>query len=117
MASEDTLLRTLLIVIAVILVIPFFMMVIVTPMIGLWGWGHMWNGGMWGGTGATWMWFLMWLVPLAVILGIGYLLSKTIRRPADQETDPALEELRLAYAQGEITDEEYEERRDRLDRN
>ncbi|WP_425493682.1 SHOCT domain-containing protein [Natronocalculus amylovorans] len=117
MDSDDTLLRTLLIVIAVILLIPFLMMVFMMPMVGVWGGGHMWNSGMWDGTGATWMWFLMWLVPLAVLLGIGYLLYRVVHRSTDQETDPALEQLRLSYAQGKLSDEEYEERLNRLDRD
>ncbi len=114
MASEDTLLRTLLIVIAVILIVPFLMMAIMMPVMGMWGWGHMWNGGMWDGTGATWMWLLMWLLPLALVIGLGYLLYRGIRRPLSRETDPALEELRIAYAKGELSEEEYETRRERL---
>jgi putative membrane protein len=30
--------------------------------------------------------------------------------------DPAIEELRHAYARGDLTDEEYESRRERLER-
>jgi putative membrane protein len=29
-------------------------------------------------------------------------------------TDPALEELRMAYARGDLSEEEFEERRERL---
>lgn len=116
MSSEDTLLRTLLVVIAAILLVPFLMMVFMMPMMGMWGWGHMWDGGMWNGTGATWMWLLMWLIGLAIVVGLGYLLYRAIRRPADRGTDTALEELRIAYARGELSDEEFEERRERLQR-
>jgi len=76
----------------------------------------MWNGGMWDGTGATWMWLLMVSIPLLVILAVGYLLYSTVRQSSAERTDPALEELRTAYARGDLTDEEFEERRERLRR-
>lgn len=116
MATDDSLVRTLLIVIAAILLLPVLMMALAMPLMGVWGGGHMWNGGMWDGTGATWMWLLMSIVPLLVILGIGYLLYTAVRQSDDQRTDPALEELRAAYARGDLTDEEFEERRERLRR-
>lgn len=81
------------------------------PMMGLWGWGHMWNG-----TGTSWMWITMSIVPLLVILGVGYLLYNGIRQSGTQRTDPALEELRAAYARGDLSDEEFEKRRERLQR-
>ncbi|WP_126664287.1 SHOCT domain-containing protein [Haloterrigena salifodinae] len=117
MATDESLIRTLLIVIAAILLIPALMMALVMPMMGVWGGGHMWNGGMWGGTGATWMWLLMSIVPLLVILGLGYLLYSAVRQSGSRRTDPALEELRTAYARGDLTDEEFEERRERLRRD
>jgi putative membrane protein len=116
MSSEDTLLRTLLVVIAAILLVPILMMVFMMPMMGMWGWGHMWDGGMWNGTGAAWMWLLMWLIGLTIVGGLGYLLYRAIRHPSDRGTDTALEELRIAYARGELSDEEFEERRERLQR-
>lgn len=114
MASEDTFLRTVLIIIAAILLIPVLMMVFMMPMMGIWGWGHAWNGGMWNGTGATWMWLVMWGVMIAIVAGLGYLIYRAIRRQPARETDAALEELRLAYARGDLSDEEFEERRERL---
>lgn len=117
MATNDSFVRTLLIIIAAILLLPFLMMVLALPLMGLWGGGHMWNGGMWGGTGATWMWVAMSILPLLVLLGIGYLLYSVVRRPDEGRTDPALEELRTAYARGDLSDEEFEERRERLRRN
>ena len=116
MATDESLIRTLLIVIAVILLLPVLMMAFAMPMMGVWGGGPMWNGGMWDGTGATWMWLLMSIVPLLVILGLGYLLYNAISRSGTRGTDPALEELRAAYARGDLTDEEFEQRRKRLRR-
>lgn len=117
MATDDSFTRTLLIVIAAILLVPVVMMVAMMPMMGLWGWGHMWGGGAWNGSGGTWMWVLMSLIPLLVILGIGYLLYSAIRRSGTRQSDAAFEELRLAYARGDLSDEEFEERRERLQRD
>lgn len=114
MATDDTLLRTLLIVVTAIFLAPFLVMAVMIPAMGLWGAGHMWGGGMWNGAGATEAWLLMWLVALTIVLGLGYLLFRVVRSPDDRETDPALEELRMAYARGDLSDEEFEERRDRL---
>lgn len=114
MATDDSLIRTLLFVILAILLLPVLMMAFAMPLMGIWGGGHMWNGGAWGGTGATWMWVLMAAIPILVVLGLGYLLYGAIRRSSGQRTDPALEELRAAYARGDLTDEEFERRRERL---
>ncbi|MBZ6496845.1 SHOCT domain-containing protein [Natrinema longum] len=116
MATDESLIRTLVVVIAVILLLPVLMMALAMPMMGVWGGGHMWRGGMWGGTGATWMWLLMSIVPLLVLLGLGYLLYRAVRGSGGRRTDPALEELRTAYARGDLTDEEFESRRERLRR-
>lgn len=116
MSTTDPLVRTLLIVVAVLLLVPFLLMTFMIPLMGLWGWGHAWNGGVWGGAGTTWMSLLMWLVVLSIVGGLGYLLYRAIHRPLEGETDPAIEELRIAYARGELSDEEYEERRERLQR-
>jgi putative membrane protein len=58
----------------------------------------------------------MWLVMLAIVGGLGYLIYRTIRRHPERETDTALEEVRVAYARGNLSDEEFEERRERLQR-
>ncbi|UTF54896.1 SHOCT domain-containing protein [Natronosalvus rutilus] len=116
MATDDSLTRTLLIVIAAILLVPVVMMVAMMPMMGLWGWGNMWGGGAWNGAGGTWMWILMSIVPLLVILGIGYLLYSAIRQSSTRQSDAAIEGLRSAYARGDLSDEEFEERRERLQR-
>lgn len=112
MPNNEPLLRTLLIIIAIVLLIPFLMMIVAWPMMGMWGGSHMWNGT----AGASWLWLLMRLIPLLAVLGVGYLLYKAILRTNDQAKDTALEELRLAYARGDLSSEEFEERLDRLKR-
>lgn len=114
MATENDLLRVVLAVLAVIVLAPVLMMLFMMPMMGMWG-GPLVDGGMMT-SGATWLWALMWLVPLAVVVGIGYLVYRVVRPASGGGTDPAVEELRLAYARGDLTDEEFEERRDRLRR-
>ena len=116
MAENNDLVRLLVLIVAVVLLLPVLMMVFAWPMMGMWGGGHMWNGGMWNGTGASGLWFVMWLVPLLILLGGGYLLYRAVTRTGSEATDAALEELRLAYARGELSDEEFEQRRERLRR-
>jgi putative membrane protein len=52
---------------------------------------------------------------LLLLLGGSYFV---VRRLLDQREsrDPALEELRRTYARGELSDEEYETRKNRLER-
>ncbi|MFC4451176.1 SHOCT domain-containing protein [Halorussus aquaticus] len=98
-------------ILLVILFVPLLMMTFAMPMMGMMGW---WNGGglrtgfspLWG-TG-------MMVLFLVVLLGIGYLLYRAIVRGGVRDYDPALEELRTAYARGELSDEEYEQRLNRL---
>ncbi len=111
MASTDSLVRTMLIVILGLLLLPLLAMALMIPMMGLWGGGHMWNG-MW--TGGGWMWLLMALIPLVVLLGVSYLLYSVTREPDEQQPDPAVQELRSAYARGDLTEEEFEKRLERL---
>jgi putative membrane protein len=81
---------------------------------------HGW--GTWGGGGATaapgWVLLaslLSRLFVVAAVVGVGYLLYRAIAGNAD-ERDDALAELRLAYARGDLSDEEFERRRERLRR-
>ena len=112
MASNDSVIQVILIVIALILLLPVLMMAFAWPMMGMWDGGHMWG---WEGEPVSiWGMMLMWLVPLAVLLAVGYLLYRGIVRSEAQSGDSALEELRLAYARGDLTDEEFETRRTRL---
>lgn len=102
-----------LLILAVIILLPLFTM-------GFGFGGMMGYGGMMGWEGTTSGWWplvglLVQLVFLIAVLGGGYLLFR--RMTASQSSrDPAIDELRTAYARGELTDEEYEARRERLER-
>ncbi|AGB15008.1 putative membrane protein [Halovivax ruber XH-70] len=98
---------------------------IVLPTFGMWG-GMMGSGpmmdGVWGdhmwGTGpSAWMFIIgigMQLLFLALVIGALYLGYQAL--PGQEEsTDPALDELRSAYARGDLSDEEYERRLERLE--
>lgn len=117
---SDSLLRLVLIVVALVVLLPFLLMALMMPMMGfMGGWGGMMGswGGMMGGTGyGIWGWGMM-LLWFLVLAGVGYVVYRAISRTAPASTDAALEELRLQYARGELTDEEFEERRARLSRN
>jgi putative membrane protein len=80
----------------------------------------MWGSGMWGGgTMPGWMFvvgIVMQLLFLAAIVGGGYLVYRAVVG-SGRDSDQAFEELRLAYARGELTDEEYEQRRATLERD
>ncbi|OLZ42481.1 hypothetical protein A6E15_16595 [Natrinema saccharevitans] len=117
--TSDTRLATIVLVaIAVLVVLPTafmgFGMMRAGPMMGG-TWGHgMWNGG----TAPGWLPLvavLMQLLFVAAVVGGGYLLYRAIA--GGDDTDRALEELRLAYARGDLSDEEYEQRRDALERD
>ncbi|WP_227356058.1 SHOCT domain-containing protein [Haladaptatus salinisoli] len=112
--ETDSVLRTVLIVLAFILLFPMLMMVFAVPMMGMMGW--------WGGAGAqvgiSPLWGVgMMLLFLLILAGLGYLLFKSIADGSLSSQDRALEELRVAYARGELTDDEYEQRRDALRRS
>ncbi|WP_418282668.1 SHOCT domain-containing protein [Halorubrum sp. DTA98] len=116
MSSSDRLDATtiVLLLLVVIVLFPLFTM-------GFGFGGMMGSGGMmgWGGTTSGW-WPLVGLIAqlvfLLVLLGGGYLI---FRRMTDAQSshDPALEELRMAYARGDLTEEEFESRRETLERS
>lgn len=76
-------------------------------------------GGM-GGFGTGWSVFgiLSQLGFLLLLVGGGYLLYRALVADEDANylgtSDTAMEELRLAYARGDLSDDEYETRRKRL---
>jgi putative membrane protein len=110
--TSDGLLRIVLIVLAVIVLFPLLMMVFAMGMMGWW-----WGGGMAGGLSPLWGIGMM-LVWLVVLVGIGYLLYRGLVGGVGSSltSDRALEELRVAYARGDLSDEEFEERRAKLTR-
>lgn len=110
--TNDRFVWVLLLVLAIVVVGPMLMMAFAFPVMGMWGgtmggfdqhqFSPLWSLGM----------LVVWLV---VLLGGGYLLYRAFAGGDRAETDPALEELRLAYARGDLSAEEYEERRSRLE--
>lgn len=80
--------------------------------------GEMWGDHMWGaGEASGWMLVIgvgMQILFLAVIVGATYLGYRALTKQ-DESSDPALEELRAAYARGDLSDDEYERRRERLE--
>ncbi len=74
----------------------------------MWGWGY-------GGYGAPWGWIgsaMMALFWIAVAVGIAFLVRYLVREGRRSGgVDSALEILRKRYANGEISKEEYEEKR------
>lgn len=112
-SGNDTL-RIVLLVLAVIVLGPILLMLFAVPMMGLWG-GMM---GGYGGYGMSPVWTiampLLWLV---ILIGGGYLVYRWFANRGPIGPDPALEELRLAYARGDISESEFEERRAKLERD
>jgi putative membrane protein len=108
--SNETNLATILLVGLAILVLgSTLMMGFAMPMLGeMYGYGGMDGFGIIG--------VLIQLVFLLVVLGGGYLL---VRRVTDHTAsrDGAMDELRTAYARGDLSDEEFETRREKLDNN
>ena len=109
-------LRVLVVIVAALLLLPLLMMTLMMPMMGMMGW---WWGG--GGPGTSVGMSPLWgigtmLVGLLVLLGVVYAMYRAIARSALGGGDSAIEELRLAYARGEISQEEFEQRREDLER-
>jgi len=111
--SGDSLVRIVLVVLAAAVLAPVLMMLLAIPMVGLGlvGWGGM------PGHGVAPVWGLgMALVWLLVLLGVGYLFFNAISGRSKEPRDPAIAELRAAYARGDLSDEEFDRRRERLQR-
>ncbi|ELZ92940.1 hypothetical protein C440_12504 [Haloferax mucosum ATCC BAA-1512] len=89
------------------------------------GWGGGWMHDTWmhgGGGGSAvpwWMWgtgLVGQLLLIAVLVGGGVLLFRAVGGDGTRG-DEALAELRSAYARGDIDDEEFDRRRERLERD
>lgn len=113
--TGDSLLRIIIVVVAVLLLFPLLMMMGMSPMMGMMGW---WWGGAGPGVGYSPLWGLgMMIFFLIVLIAIGYLLYRSLTKGALSTNDRALEELRVAYARGDLSQEEYEERRESLEQS
>ena len=111
-SGSDPLFRLVLIVVGFVLLAPLVLMLFFVPaMMGTMG-GH----GMWAGDGMAnaWFWWALWGLGLLVLVGIGYLLYRGLLGDTSRR-DPAIEELRRAYARGDLTEDEFEERKRRLE--
>lgn len=106
-SQNDSWLRLILVILAIILLAPMLMMVFAFPIMGGWMMGP-----GYGGQISVWGWGMM-LVPLLFVLGLGYILYRALTRE-NSGNDAALEELRMAYARGDISEEEFESRREQL---
>ncbi|MGA9400468.1 SHOCT domain-containing protein [Haladaptatus sp.] len=106
--DHDSLLRLLVGLIVVLLLLPLVMMAFAFPMMGGWMMGGRYGAGYM----PLWGWLVM-LVPLVLLFALGYFVYRSLHR-GDFGSDPALTELRTAYARGDISEEEFEQRRRRL---
>lgn len=114
MTTDDSALRTAVYVVLLLLAIPILMMLVMMPVMAGVGWDmHT----AWHGSGGGWMWGLMMLVPVVVLAGFGYLLYTIVSSSNRQQGGRAGEELRAAYARGDLSDDEFEQRRKRLRQN
>lgn len=102
--TTESLVRAVVLIVALLVIAPLVMMLFAFPLMGAgMGWGAMGDMGVWGWFGP--------LIALVVLAVGGYLLYEAL---GSGGSDPAIEELRSAYARGEIGDEEFEKRRERL---
>lgn len=105
----------LIVVLAVLVLFPLVVMAFALPMMGMTGMMGSW-GGMGGRLSPLWG-IGMLLVWLVLLVAAGYLLYRGLMSGFGSTTgDPALEELRLAYARGDLSEEEFDERREKLSR-
>ena len=111
--ADGSLIRIIVIVLAVLLFFPMLMMVFAFPLMGMLGW---WGGVGPGGFSPLWGIGMM-LVWLFILVGIGYVLYRAVARGSFGVDDRALEELRVAYARGNLSDEKYEQRREALEQS
>ncbi|MFW5956512.1 MAG: SHOCT domain-containing protein [Halorhabdus sp.] len=117
--DDARLVALLLVIIGAVVIVPLFfmgfgMMGFGPMMGGTWG-GHMWSDGTMPG----WMvitGIVIQLLFLTLLVGGGYLIYRAITGDESGQ-DQALDALRFAYARGELTDEEYEQRRETLERD
>lgn len=113
--ARNPVLWAVLAVLAVLLLLPLLLVGVSMPMMGM-----MWGGGPGTRVGLSPLWGLgSTLLFLVVVLGAGYLLYRAVARGSlgVAGRDAAIEELRLEYARGDVSEEEFERRRERLERD
>lgn len=111
--ATDSLPWVVLILVLALLLVPALLVLLVMPVVGvgMMGWG------MGGSVVSPVLAVVSGLVPLVLLVAVGYLAYRAFAgrgRPAGR--DPAIEELRMAFARGDLSHEEFEERRDLLER-
>lgn len=110
--SHESLKIILLAVLAVLLVGPLLLMAFMMPMMGM-----MWGMGTGGAAPISPLWGMGLMVGSVLVLaGIGYVLY-ALTRGRLGSGDPAIEELRVAYARGDLSEEEFEQRLAALERS
>lgn len=108
-ADMDTVVRSIVILVAVFVLLPMIVGAVAMSVFGLFGaglFGHMMP--MYGA--------VMLLVWVLVIFGVAYVLYQALLDTRSKRSgDTALKELRVAFARGEIDEDEFESRRERLE--
>jgi len=112
--SSDSLVRAIVLILAVLVLAPLIMMLFAVPMWGMMGPSG--GGWMMDGTVSPVWGIGMPLVWLVFLVAIGYVVYRGFVGGTATSEDPAMEELRLAYARGDLSDEEFEDRRETLQR-
>jgi len=116
--DQRDLTTVVLVALAILVGWPLLMMLLGGMGMGMYGGMGMGYGGMMGGPyGGSGMYgllgLLVQLVVLLVVLGGGYVLLRRFLSEREGR-DEAMEELRQAYARGDISDEEFDRRRSKL---
>lgn len=106
MTRDDSGLRTIATVVAVLFAIPVLMMSVMV-LLGLSGVGQM------PGHAGGWQ-LLLPVIPLIIFGSAVYVLYTGSGNGSERETERALDELRAAYARGDLSETEFETRRNRL---
>jgi putative membrane protein len=99
-------------ILALLIVVPIILGIINRPAYGTWGWGMMGPRMMYGYGGGWFMGIVMIIFWGLIIWGIIALVRHFSRAGQyDAQGNSAIEILKRRYAQGEITKDEYEEKK------
>lgn len=111
MSATETALRAAVLVVVLLVAVHLVGAVLMMPVMAGAGWGM---HSTWHGTASGWAWLPMLVVPLLVLAGVGYLGYRVLEQDDEATQATALDELQRAYARGDLTDEQFEQRRERL---